>query len=66
MSSNRFKLNADKTHLLTLGTAQRLRNNNQLEVHMDGVKLVESKEKCELLLGVEVHGNLKWSGQVVR
>ena len=66
MSSNKFKLNASKTHLLLVGTAERLRNTDQLEVFMDGVKLQESQDKCELLLGVEIQANLKWHSQVSR
>ena len=33
---------------------------------MDGVKLNESQDKCELLLGVEIQANLKWHSQVSR
>ena len=66
MSSNKFKLNASKTHLLLVGTAERLKNTDQLEVFMDGVKLNESQDKCELLLGVEIQANLKWHSQVSR
>ena len=55
MERNRFKLNAGKTHLLTMGTSQRIRNlENELTVVMEGVTLKEKKEKCELLLGVYI------------
>ena len=37
MIRNRFKLDADKTHLLTVGTAERLRITDTLNVHMDGL-----------------------------
>ena len=50
MSSNKLKLNADKTHLLMLGTQERLRNTGQLDVYMDGLVLKESLDKCEELL----------------
>ena len=66
MASNRFKLNADKTHLLTVGTAERLRITDQLRVSMDEVILEENPDKCELLLGVEIDSNLKWQSQVTR
>ena len=38
MNSNQFKLNAGKTHLLTLGTEARLRNlDDKVDVTMDGI-----------------------------
>ena len=65
MQANRFKLNADKTHFLTMGTSIRLQNmEEQLEVVMDGVRLEESVEKSEVLLGVTVQCDLKWSLQI--
>ena len=65
MASNQFKLNASKTHLMTVGTGERLRNlDNKVDVIMDGFQLVESKEKCELLLGCELQSDLKWHTQV--
>ena len=66
MSSNQFKLNADKTHLLLVGTEQRLRITEKVEVDMDGVRLEESADHCELLLGVEIQANLKWHAQISR
>ena len=61
MSSNQLKLNADKTHLLTVGTLQRLNSlPENVQVTMDGVDLEESVEKYELLLGCIVEPNLKW------
>ena len=64
MASNKFKLNADKTHLLMVGTEQRLRNTEQSTVYMDGLVLEESQESCETLLGVEMDANLKWHSQI--
>ena len=64
MRANKLKLNADKTHLLTVGTAERLRIlHDKVEVQMEGYTLVEGPEKCELLLGVQIQGNLKWQAQ---
>ena len=64
MCSNHFKLNADKTHILTVGTRERLSTlSDKVMVTMDGVQLVEGKEKCELLLGCEMEANLKWDAQ---
>ena len=51
-------------HLLVVGTQERLRNTEQPAVYMDGLQLVESPDKCELLLGVEIEGKLKWNTQV--
>ena len=65
MSSNQFKLNADKTHLLTVGTGERLRMlHSKVEVEMDGVQLVESIEGSETMLGCELESNLKWHAQL--
>ena len=65
MCSNNFKLNAGKTHLLTVGTEQRLRTlDNKVKVKMDGIQLEESKEKVELLLGCQLETSLKWHIQV--
>ena len=60
MQGNRLKLNPEKTHLLTVGTGRRLgRQESQLQVRMDSVKLQENVEKHELLLGCFIEPNLK-------
>ena len=65
MQSNRFKLNTDKTHFMTVGTSVRLQQvQEDLVVTMDGVTLKESDEKSEELLGITVQCNLKWSKQI--
>ena len=65
MKANRFKLNADKTHFMVAGTSARLQNmDDKLVVEMDGISLKESEEKCEVLLGVNIKSDLKWSLQV--
>ena len=65
MGCNRFKLNPDKTHLLTVGTSERLQTlSEELEVFMDDVKLEETEGKVELLLGIKMQSNLKWSEQI--
>ena len=65
MVANSFKLNAGKTHFLTMGTKRKLqRLDGQLEVVMDGVTLKESVEKRELLLGIIIQNDLDWSAQV--
>ena len=65
MHGNSFKLNADKTHFLTMGTSQRIKNlDRQLQVEMDGVTLEESIDKYEVLLGVTMQCDLKWSEQI--
>ena len=40
MNRNKFKFNADKTHLMVMGTAKRLQMTGQLNVVMDGVVVV--------------------------
>ena len=53
MASNNFKLNAGKTHLLTMGTQRRLDGlTAQLEVVIDGINLEESEDKSEILLAI--------------
>ena len=65
MMENRLKLNADKTHLMTVGTRARLQlQESQVIVRMDGCQLLESKDKFETLLGCQVEPNLKWHKQV--
>ena len=64
MKSNKLKLNAGKTHLLTVGTAEKLRIVSEpVEVEMEGIRLAESDNKCELLLGVQIQASLKWHEQ---
>ena len=65
MVANSFKLNADKTHLLTMGTSSRLNKvEKDMVVTMDGVILKQSLEKYEELLVVIVQKDLKWSRQI--
>ena len=65
MQANSFKLNADKTHFLVMGTAERLSSMvEDMVVEMDGVKLEESKDNSAELLGITVQCNLKWSLQI--
>ena len=66
MRSNKLKLNPGKTHVMTLGTSQRLRLLEQpVQVRMDGILLEESLEKREVLLGCQMQANLKWQKQVL-
>ena len=61
MEENKFKLNAGKTHLLTVGTSARVDSlANPIEVVMDGITLKEDTERCEKLLGVHIQYDLKW------
>ena len=65
MKANTFKLNADKTHFLVMGTSNRLNNMvEELVVMMEGERLEESKDKSAELLGVTMQCNLKWSLQI--
>ena len=65
MAENKLKLNAEKTHILTLGTRERLSMpGNKVSVCMDGIWLQESQEGCEDLLGCVISANLKWHNQV--
>ena len=65
MLGNKLKLNADKTHLLTVGTSERLRSlDDKVNVVMDGFTLVESRDKVETLLGCQIEPGLKWHKQI--
>ena len=59
MEENKLKLNADKTHIMTLGTEQRLRNPGNT---VDGIE--ESEEHFETLLGCSIEPSLKWHKQI--
>ena len=66
MVQNKLKLNPDKTHMITLGTENRLRVlDAPLKVEMDQVLLQEDSNKSEILLGCRIQGNLKWDKHVV-
>ena len=65
MCANYFKLNANKTHILTVGTGEKLGNmKDKVMVTMDKVLLEEGKERSELLLGCHIDANLKWNSQI--
>ena len=65
MMGNKLKLNADKTHLMTVGTSRRLQSlETKVSVVMDGFTLVESSDKVETLLGCLIEPGLKWHKQV--
>ena len=65
MMANKLKLNADKTHLLTVGTIERLRTlENTVNVVMDGYTLEESSDKVETLLGCQIEPGMKWHKQI--
>ena len=65
MRSNKLKLNPDKTHIMTIGTSERLRIlPNTVQVTMDNIILEEDVQKSELLLGCQIQSNLKWSKQI--
>ena len=61
MGENKFKLNAGKTHLLTVGTSTRVNKlASSVEVEMDNIQLKENVERYETLLGVQIEFSLKW------
>ena len=67
MGENQLCLNADKTHLMIVGTSQRLVRMNpgrELDITMDNVQLEETSEPHETILGVALQPNLKWHAHV--
>ena len=60
-----MKLNANKTHIMRLGTSRRLMSQNrQHMVEMDCQLIEESNSKVESLLGCEIESDLKWRQQI--
>ena len=65
MEANKLKLNAEKTHIMTIGTSQRLSTlPRKLNVNMNSITLKHSETGCESLLGCQVNSNLKWNHNV--
>ena len=64
MKENKFKLNAEKTHLMVVGTSAKLKNLPQIEVRMNETNLHDNSKEKEILLGVVIQNNLKWSSQI--
>ena len=63
MKSNLLKLNAEKTHLLLVGTEERSVTEN-LDVKIENTNLQEDPRKEETLLGCIMQSNLKWHGHI--
>ena len=62
--SNKMKLNPEKTHVLTIGTKERLNIlPHTVKVTMDDIQLEEDPEGSEFLLGCHIQANLKWKSQ---
>ena len=65
MKRNMLKQNPEKTHVLTLGTQQRINQpGNNVVVQMDGIILEESEGRFETILGCFIQSNLKWSRHI--
>ena len=61
MEGNRLKLNADKTHLLTVGTSNRVNRLMQpVSVVIDDMHIKQSPHKSERLLGIQMDYDWKW------
>ena len=59
MRSNRLKLNPEKTHIMTIGTKERLSIlPHTVKVIMDDVQLEEDPGGSELLLGCQIQTNI--------
>ena len=64
MEGNRLKLNADKTHILTLGTGARLSSLSPVEVKIEHAQIKQTPEKSEQLLGILIDCDLKWHNAI--
>ena len=67
MAENMLKMNPEKTHILALGTRERLAlPGNSINIEVDGNPLVENDAHKETLLGIVIDANLKWHSQVAK
>ena len=65
MKTNKLKLNVKKTHVLTIGTQNRLMKiGKKVDVKLEDVRLEESPSGAEVLLGCKVQTNLKWNKHI--
>ena len=65
MRANKLKLNPDKTHILLVGTQQRINSlDTTINVVIDGITLQEDPSRMENLLGCKIQANLKWNKQI--
>ena len=65
MRENKLKLNPSKTHILTVGTEQKLRTLPEpVQVTMDGHLLQEDSNRSEFLLGCHIESGLKWNQHI--
>ena len=60
MASNKLVINADKTHLLVMGTGKPAMNRRRQEVHLQAGDHRIEPTPTEKLLGCNIHHNLKW------
>ena len=66
MTSNKLKLNDDKTHLLVMMTDQKRRSiNNDVDVKITTPTEIIEPSSCETLLGNVIHEGLKWAQYVM-
>ena len=64
MSSNRLKLNGDKTHLMIMMTDKARKKRNTFHVNLNtGEHIVEPSDN-EYMLGAYIHQNLKWTEHI--
>ena len=63
MASNKLVINADKTHLLVLGTRSMNERRNMVSMQADNHTILPSKQ--EKLLGCIVSDNLKWRKHIL-
>ena len=65
LSSNRLKLNDEKTQLMVLTTSQKRRNLDTEMVKLNTPNGSISKSKAGKLLGVMLHEDLKWNDHIM-
>ena len=64
MTSNKLKLNNDKTHLLVLMTSKK-RKNRTIYVKITTPTEIIEPSSCETLLGCVIHEDMKWAHYIL-
>ena len=64
MTSNKLKLNDDKTHLLVLMTSKK-RRNRTIDVSITTPTEIIEPSPCETLLGCVIHEGMKWAHYIL-
>ena len=66
LAENRLCINSDKTHLLSMSTRQKKRNNiQQQQLTLNTVNEIIKTSRSETLLGFQIHENMSFSEHIM-